>query len=172
MFTGEPPALEVKQGSFLDLEVETDPQTFLYIDPPYPIFTRRSKHRYQFELTDLEHSALLQKLLSLPPCMVAVSTYDNPIYSEALAGWRKIHFQAQTRGGKPATETLYMNYPEPSPMELHDPRFSGDNYRQREKEKRRLNTIGRKIERLEESEAAKLVELIGRRFPHLVASQV
>jgi hypothetical protein len=168
-WTGEPFPLEVLEGSFLTLPLEVTPETFVYLDPPYPLSTRKSAHRYEFELTDEQHADLLEKAKGLP-CMVAISTYDNPLYSEALAGWRKIHFQAQTRGGKPAAETLYMNYPEPSPMELHDPRFSGSGYRQREKEKRRLLTIGRKIERLEETEAAKLVEMIGRRFPHLVGA--
>jgi site-specific DNA-adenine methylase len=143
--------------------------TFLYLDPPYPHDTRRSAHRYEHELTDDQHEKLLNRIKQLD-CMVAISTYDNPLYQEKLSRWRKIQFKSMTRSGEQATETLYMNYPEPKPIELHDARFFGQNFREREKSKRRLDSLIRKIERLEPAEAARLVELINEQFPNLASS--
>ncbi len=133
-----------------------DPETFLYLDPPYPHSTRKSNHRYNHELSDEQHAELLA-IANRINCKVAISTYDNPLYQSALSSWRKISFTAQTRGSKPATETLYMNYPEPSPAQLHDARFTGDGFRDREKSKRRIDTILRKIDRLEPHEYARLL---------------
>lgn len=130
------------------------PEIFLYLDPPYLPETRTSHNKYQFELTEAQHLELLTKAKELP-CMVAISCYDSDLYARELFTWRKINFKSQTRGG-PRMETLYMNYPEPAPSELHDPRFLGSNFREREKGKRRIETIKRKIERLELQEKARL----------------
>jgi site-specific DNA-adenine methylase len=150
----------------LDLWLNSPHGTFVYADPPYPLATRRSRHRYPHELTDDQHEQLLANLDSMP-CMVAISTYDNPLYAARLADWRKITFQSTTRGNTPATETLYMNYPEPSPLDLHDPRFVGADFRQREKSKRRIETLERKIARLSPDETARLAERLKTRFPEL-----
>lgn len=155
----------ITPGNFLDLDLSELllPSTFLYLDPPYLHETRSSRHRYRFELSAQEHRRLLDKVAGLP-CMVAVSCYDSDLYRAALDGWRKIQFQAQSRGGL-RTETLYMNYP--APDQLHDPRFVGDNFRQREKSKRRIETIFRKIKNLTPDENAALLD----RLSGLVASQ-
>ncbi|MBN8676689.1 MAG: DNA adenine methylase [Chitinophagales bacterium] len=152
--------VEVLPASFLDLEAPEflKPSTFVYLDPPYMHETRTSRHRYPFELTDNEHRALLEKIKGLP-CMVALSCYDSGMYRAALEGWRKIKFPAQSRGGL-RTETLYMNYPAPAPDALHDARYIGENFRQREKSKRRIETILRKVNRLSAEERAVLVERV------------
>jgi hypothetical protein len=55
-----------------------------------------------------------------------------------------------TRGGTLATEYLWMNYPEPD--SLHDYSYLGDNYRERERIKRKktrwVNRL-KKLDRLE-----------------------
>jgi site-specific DNA-adenine methylase len=105
---------------------------FVYADPPYLMSTRRSKaplYRHEFA-TDEEHEELLSVLLSLP-CMVAISGYWSELYASMLSSWRTINFQAGTRAGTAATEWLWMNYPEP--VELHDYRYLGENFREREK---------------------------------------
>lgn len=128
--------------------------TFLYLDPPYLPETRTSNNQYNHELTHDQHFELLTKIRTLP-CMVAISCYDSHLYWQMLHDWRKIQFQSQTRGGT-RTETLYMNYPEPEPHELHDTRFLGSDFREREKGKRRIETIKGKIERLTPQEKARL----------------
>lgn len=109
---------------------------FVYADPPYLMSTRR-QHRpiYRCELhTPKQHQKLLDILTGLP-CMVMISGYFSDLYAERLAGWRSISFEAQTRGGSPATEYLWMSYPQPN--ELHDYNFLGDTFRERERIKRK-----------------------------------
>lgn len=139
--------------------------TFLYLDPPYLPETRSSSTRFAFELTIDQHRELL-KTVKRMRCMIAISCYDSALYRTELEGWRKIQFPAQTRGGM-RTETLYMNYPEPEPHELHDKAFLGRNYRAREKTKRRITTIQSKITRLQPDEKARLSDWL----KDLVASQ-
>jgi len=106
----------------------------VYCDPPYLMSVRR-RHRpvYRCELEDSDHVRLLDVVLKLP-CMVQISGYWSELYASRLSAWRTISFQAQTRGGKSATEWLWMNYPEP--VELHDYRYLGRNFRERERLKR------------------------------------
>jgi DNA adenine methylase len=108
---------------------------FIYADPPYLWETRRSKRRiYHAEFGDTgQHKKLLTVLKSLP-CMVAISGYQSSLYSEMLQGWRTIHYNTVTRSGKVAVEFLWMNYE--TPKELHDYRYLGENFRQRERLKR------------------------------------
>jgi hypothetical protein len=67
--------------------------------------------------------------------MVMISGYWSELYDCELKDWRSISFQAMTRGGFVATEWLWMNYPEP--FELHDYSFLGENFRERERIKRK-----------------------------------
>ena len=125
---------------------------FVYSDPPYLFHTRKQKDRlYKFEYTFLQHVELLDILLTLP-CPVMVSGYQSEIYDDILTGWRKETIQTVTRGGTLATEVIWMNYPQPEA--LHDYRYLGDDFRARERIKRkkqrwaeRWRTMGR-LERL------------------------
>ena len=109
---------------------------FIYCDPPYIMETRSSQrplYKHEFA-TVAEHVQLLSALLTLP-CMVMISGYRHELYSDMLADWNTYTFDAQTRGGKPAQEWLWMNYPQP--LKLHDYRYLGDNFRERERIKRK-----------------------------------
>jgi len=109
--------------------------TLVYCDPPYLFETRRSKqpiYRNEFG-TDAQHRELLQVLIKLP-CMVALSGYRSSLYDAMLAGWRRIEREVILRNGIKATECLWMNYPEPAA--LHDYRYLGNNFRERERLKR------------------------------------
>jgi len=151
-------SLEIIQGNFLALlwsltsGMLTDKDALLYLDPPYLHETRFGHNRYKYEMQPGDHEQLLARVCDTS-CMVAISCYDNPVYQRYLEGWRKIHFNAQTRGGV-RVETLYMNYDEPKPWDLHDTRFIGKDFRCREKAKRRVDTIIRKINRLSPEERA------------------
>ena len=107
--------------------------TFVYCDPPYVLSSRKSGPRYNHELTDDQHKELLKLLLSLK-CMVMISGYRHAIYDDALSSWRRIDYKANTRRGL-VDESAWMNYPEPT--ELHDYRYLGNTYREREKFNRR-----------------------------------
>jgi hypothetical protein len=73
-------------------------------------------------------------VLSRLGCYVMISGYPSDLYERELAGWRKISWRAMTRGGV-RTEALWMNFA--PPRRLHDPRFSGGGFRERERVKRR-----------------------------------
>lgn len=102
---------------------------FLYCDPPYILSTRKSGPRYKYEFTDDQHRELLKLLTSLD-CMVMVSGYRHAIYDDALINWRRIDYNAPTRHGL-VNESAWMNYQEPT--ELHDYRYLGNDFREREK---------------------------------------
>ncbi len=155
-FSAIPPGhLAFYHADSLRTEFPSDPDTFIFLDPPYPHSTRASQKRYDFEMTDDQHRYLLAKF-SDSSSMIMICTYDNDIYREALDDWRKIHYTAMTRGGKLALETAYMNYPEPRPTSLHDVRFTGKDFRDRERRKRKLRTISKNIAMLEPSDLALL----------------
>ena len=104
----------------------------VYADPPYLHATRREHCLYRYEMTDQQHEMLLRILLRLP-CLVCVSGYWSELYAETLSAWRSCSFQAQTRRGV-VTEWLWCNYP--APTALHDYRYLGKDFRERERIKR------------------------------------
>lgn len=106
-----------------------DRRAFLYCDPPYIMETRKSGPQYRFEFSNDQHTELLKLLLSLK-CMVMISGYRHEIYDDALSSWRRIDYKANTRHGL-VDESVWMNYPEPT--ELHDYRYLGRDFREREK---------------------------------------
>ena len=108
---------------------------FIYCDPPYLMETRSTKRRlYRFEFSMEEQHRSLLSCLQATPADVMVSGYPNGLYDDVLSRWRKITFSARTRRGM-ATECLWMNYPEP--VLLHDYRYLGRSFRERERIKRR-----------------------------------
>ena len=121
--------------------------TFIYADPPYPKSSRKDpKDIYDYEMTDEQHRKLLKLLMALP-ANIAISTYKNELYTSMLqpAGWRLLEFDTMTRGGH-ATEQLWMNYPEPT--ELHDYRYLGKNFTDRQRIHRKIYRHVRKLQEL------------------------
>ncbi|MCP4271229.1 MAG: DNA adenine methylase, partial [Gammaproteobacteria bacterium] len=78
------------------------------------------------------------------PCKVIISGYESTLYKESLKGWHSHVFQAGCHHGM-GTEWLWMNYP--APVELHDYRYLGDTFRQREKIKKKTGVWVRKFQR-------------------------
>lgn len=117
---------------------------FVLADPPYVRGARRSQRDlYAHELTDAQHEELLRVLVDLP-CPVMLCGYWSDLYADFLTGWRVQSYTAMTRGGVPATEFLWMNYPEP--VELHDYRFLGSNFRERQDIRRQQERWRAKLE--------------------------
>lgn len=106
----------------------------VYCDPPYLMRTRSGKRLYQHELTDADHARLLAAVRRLD-CMVMLSGYDNLLYRAELADWRAVYYMAPTRGG-PREECLWCNFPVPAA--LHDYRYLGDGYRERERIRKKV----------------------------------
>lgn len=114
----------------------------VYCDPPYLRETRRNRSRkyYRYEYSVEQHLELLEVIKTIQ-CMVMISGYESELYKEILKGWHIHTFQSAVRGGV-NTEWVWMNYPEP--VELHDYRFLGNNFRERERlKKRKENWVSR-----------------------------
>lgn len=138
-----------------------EPRIFIYLDPPYLMETRSCQRQlYQFELAEREeHEELLSLITTLPKSInVAISGYASDLYSERLASWRTSTFQTVNRAGKPATEWLWMNYPQP--FELHDYRYLGGNFRERERMSRKQKRWKERLAKMPLSERYALLEAL------------
>jgi hypothetical protein len=111
-----------------------DPEDVIYCDPPYVPSTRRSKRVYRFDYEEADHENLLTALIELP-CRVVISGYPSGLYDKYLKPWNSKAFMAKAHDGV-REERLWYNFP--SPPRLHDWRFLGDDFRQRQDIKRRL----------------------------------
>jgi hypothetical protein len=119
-----------------------DPETLVYLDPPYLRCTRtRAFYPHEFDRPE-QHTQLLHVIKSLS-CMVMISGYDSALYRRELAGWRHVSFNAMTRGGV-RREFVWMNFP--AGLALHDVRFVGEGFRERERITRKRNRWQRKFE--------------------------
>lgn len=118
---------------------------FLYCDPPYLLSTRSRKQIYLRELSDSDHKRLLELLKSIPAA-VAIAGYWSKLYARELRRWRFITYESMTRGGRKATEYLWMNYPEPTA--LHDYRYLGSDRTERQRIKRKCARWEGKLERM------------------------
>lgn len=130
---------EVMCGDVLDLvpsiQALQAPTTLAYFDPPY-LRETRTRLLYDFEFATREaHTALLALILELP-CMAMISGYKSELYAKILSGrrWRVVKIPTMTRGGK-RIEHLWCNFPEPDV--LHDPRWAGRDFRERERIKKK-----------------------------------
>jgi site-specific DNA-adenine methylase len=108
----------------------------VYCDPPYLSHTRKKRGKlYKYEYSVEQHIVLLEIIKTLP-CKVMISGYESSLYKESLRDWHSHIFQAGCQNGM-GTEWIWMNYPRP--VELHDYRYLGDNFRQRERLKIKTN---------------------------------
>lgn len=109
-------------------------QELVYCDPPYLRDTRKKRASlYKYEYSVKQHIEFLEVIKSLP-CKVMISGYESALYKESLKSWHIYSFKAGCHHGI-AIEWLWMNYP--PPVELHDYRYLGSNFRERERIKNR-----------------------------------
>lgn len=139
----------------------------VYCDPPYLPSTRKRSRVYQYDLTEKDHLELLSVLKELP-CRVAISGYPSQLYKDELREWNELQFPVKAHDGVRA-ECLWMNYGIPD--ELHDTRFLGASFRQRQDVKRRMNRLQNRISRLTKQEQYALAawlsnQLTGSGDPH------
>jgi DNA adenine methylase len=128
----------------------------VYCDPPYVMAARSGRKIYRHEFSDQQHRDLVAVLLTIPAA-VMLSGYRNAIYDETVPHWRRVDFQAMTRGG-PRVESLWMNYELPAvPAELT---YLGADYRERERIKRKKARWAEKLRRLPPAEQAAIMEVL------------
>src|SRR5882724_541318 len=134
-------------------------RTLVYCDPPYLRDVRRSNRQvYNYDLSDrASHTKLISTLKGLC-CMVMLSGYSSPLYESLLGEWRQADFQSRNRAGHPTREIVWMNYPEPS--ELHDYRYLGQGFRERQRIKRQQDRWRSRLLRMPELERNCLINAL------------
>lgn len=83
------------------------PNVLIYADPPYLTSTRRPR-TYAHEMTDADHSALLDAL-DAHPGPVVLSGYHCPLYDDRLAHWYTVERGALAEEGRARIEVLWLN---------------------------------------------------------------
>ena len=141
-------------------KVRLDHDTLVYVDPPYHPSTRRRSRVYRYDYTEQDHKNLLALLCTLP-AKVMISGYDCALYQNMLRGWNHHRFMIQSHVG-PRQESLWFNFP--APTQLHDDRYLGKNFREREVIKRRLHRLKERLLTLTASERASIHSWLGRQL--------
>ncbi len=113
----------------------------VYCDPPYLPSTRSRKRVYRHDYEQRDHEELLELIRHLP-CNVIISGYPSELYDSTLREWNTHVFQAKTHQGI-RLEELWFNFPRPHV--LHDSRYLGDTFRERELIRRRLARVQQRI---------------------------
>jgi site-specific DNA-adenine methylase len=140
--------------------------TFIFIDPPYLNETLSNglapyKHRFTYD----NHITLLNtcnQLRERTDAMLMVCALPNLLYESMLKGWRTLQYQNKTRNGM-QTEQVWMNYDKPE--RLHDARYVGSNYRERERIKRAGQSMVKRLERLPSVERQAILETLRTVYP-------
>jgi hypothetical protein len=140
----------------------------VFLDPPYLMDTRSwQTHLYRCELASVpEHEALLRICVGLR-CQVMITGYANDLYAQILADWPSYTYTNMTRGG-PKVETLWCNFSLPG--SLHDYRYAGANFRQREQIKRKKMRWIKRIQGMDSIERGALLEAIREIMPGMASS--
>jgi DNA adenine methylase len=129
--------------------------TLVYCDPPYVHSTRKQvRPIYDHEMSDADHVKLLTALKSLN-CMVMVSGYYSDLYAGELHSWCTATFTTTVRSGAQVTEHVWFNYLRP--IELHDYRYLGKNFRERERIKRKMGRWKERLRRMPDLERQALL---------------
>ncbi|KKK48633.1 hypothetical protein LCGC14_3143160, partial [marine sediment metagenome] len=83
-------------------------QTLHYVDPPYPLGTRKWRQAYRHEMNDDGHRELAKVLIGLEG-MVILSSYPCDLYDELYAGWQQVSCDAYANGAVPRREVLWLS---------------------------------------------------------------
>jgi len=137
----------------------------VYGDPPYLMSVRSCKRDYYAHefATEEQHAGLLDVLKSLP-CYVMLSGYWSDLYARELRDWRHISYLSRTRSHRTAREFLWMNFSEP--FELHDYQYLGDNFRERERIKRKKERWAARLASMPALERYAILNVINQASSH------
>lgn len=120
----------------------------VYCDPPYLPSTRRRGRVYKYDYDKRDHERLLEVLRQLP-CRILISGYPSRLYDAQLREWTTYTFSAQSHTGV-RLEKLWFNFD--PPKRLHDSRYLGNDFRQRQTFRRRMDRLRRRISSLSPQE--------------------
>ncbi len=143
--------------------------TLIYLDPPYRKEVCKSKRPlYKHELTEQQHKKLLM-LASNSKCNVVISHYPDALYNAMLKGWTKVDFKSMTRAGL-VTERIYFNYPKP--LLLQEPRYIGNDYREREIIKRKTKRWINRLHKMDKLQRISILSSITAGFTEAAAALI
>lgn len=94
------------------IERYNNPDTLMYLDPPYLRSSRKSGALYNHEMDDAGQHELLS-LIVKSKAKIVISGYESELYDEALAGWHRDETRSQTTSSEMAKEVIWMNYEPP-----------------------------------------------------------
>jgi DNA adenine methylase len=126
----------------------------IYCDPPYLPSTRRRRRVYRYDYDTNDHEDLL-KIVRRLPCRVVISGYPSDLYDMQLRDWTALTFTAMSHIGT-RMEKIWFNFD--PPKQLHDPRYLGSNFRERQAYRRRIDRLQRRIRSLSSQEQHSLSE--------------
>lgn len=106
-------SLECRPGLEVITEYGKDPETLLYVDPPYLGETRNWGNQYRHEMRDESSHRELADALRAARAAVVLSGYPSPLYDELYAGWDRVSMATRTTQGVTSerTEVLWSNRP-------------------------------------------------------------
>lgn len=109
-------------------------KTLVFINPPALEINKQPKLINTDFTSQTEHETLLQKGVKFPTYVMVLATSNNQYDGILLkAGFTKIYLFNQSIEN-PKTDCIYINYPVPE--QLHDYSFVGQNYRDRDNNKK------------------------------------
>lgn len=150
-FSNYPASYTFMRADAVDALVSLQPgaDALVYCDPPYLPSCRRSpRSPYRHSLDQAGHERLLTCLRQLP-CAVMISTYPCELYERVLSDWHQVTFQGTSHVGR-RVEVVWLNFV-PGGL-LHDTRFLGEDFRQREVIRRRQRRLADHLRKLPDPE--------------------
>jgi site-specific DNA-adenine methylase len=132
----------------------------VYCDPPYLPETRRRKRVYRCDYLAEDHERLLETLCGLA-CRVVISGYPSALYAARLAEWQTRTYRAKAHDGL-RTERIWFNFDPPD--RLHDARYLGADFRERDNIRRRQVRLRDRIAGLSVQEQCVLAEWLNGRL--------
>lgn len=104
--------IQIENRDYKDLISVLDyPETFFYLDPPYPKDSRGSFGDYMFEFTLQQHEELAVILHGIKG-KAMISGYDYPTMRRLYGDWRSVSFDVKHNNlrYKQVQEFIWMNY--------------------------------------------------------------
>jgi site-specific DNA-adenine methylase len=148
-------SLDLLQSNIRFIELN-DPETFIFVDPPYLHETRSNLSLYKHEFTNDQHLELLEKIVQLRSQVMIIHP-DCDMYNQYLADWRKVQIKIRYHN-KTSVENLYMNYPQPDILQSYQ--FLGEDCWDRQRIKRKGDRLIKKLQTLPSKEKNYLLNRI------------
>ena len=94
------------------IEIYDTPESFFYVDPPYPFDTRKSNGQLypHDDMDDTDHRELAHVLTQIDG-MAIISGYSCPLYTELYEAndWKRVDRETRINGAGTAVESLWMS---------------------------------------------------------------